>query len=110
VPATPTKPDDRAAGARELLLTLELQANSPTALPRAIAVLHRRCCRITQADYQSGIGDHDQLALRVQAPRAHAHCVTSWLSALVEVQHITSADPSITTFPTDGSTLPAAST
>ena len=97
MPATNTTPDNRAAGARELLLTLELQADSPTALPRAIAVLHRRCCRVTQAEYRSGSGDHDELALRVQAPRAHAHCVTAWLSALVEVQQITSCDPRTTT-------------
>jgi hypothetical protein len=102
VPATRTSPGNRAAGASELLLAIELQADSPTALPRAIAVLHRRSCRITQADYRSGIGDHDLLALRVQAPRAHAHCVASWLSALVEVRQITSCDPSMTTFPGAG--------
>ena len=109
MPATPTNPDDRAGSPRELMLTLELEANSPTGLSRAIVVLHRRSCRITQADYRSGTGGYDQLALRVQAPSAHAHCVASWLSALIEVQQVTSCDPSITSSSSGTSSLLAAS-
>jgi len=72
----------------ELALTLELEPGSPTALLRTLAVLHRRRCRVTAAEYQSDMSVSDRLSLRVQASSARAHCVPAWLSALVEVRRV----------------------
>jgi hypothetical protein len=73
----------------ELAFTLELEPGSPTALLRTLVVLHRRCCRVTKADYRSDVGGGDRLALRVQTPPGHAHCVPAWLSAVIDVRRVT---------------------
>jgi hypothetical protein len=87
--ALPSTSDTRTAdGQVDLMLTLELEPDSATALVRTLVVLHRRCCRVTEAQYQSGIGGCDRLDLRVLAPAVHAHCVPAWLSALVEVRGV----------------------
>jgi len=87
--ALPSKSDTRVADGRvDLALTLELEPDSTTALMRTLVVLHRRCCRVSEARYQSGIGGCDRLDLRVLAPPVHAHCVPAWLSALVEVRRV----------------------
>jgi hypothetical protein len=87
--ALPSKSDARVADSQvDLTLTLELEPDSTTALVRTLVVLHRRCCRVTEARYQSGIGGYDRLDLRVLAPPVHAHCVPAWLSALVEVRRV----------------------
>jgi hypothetical protein len=87
--ASPSKSDIRVAdGQVDLTLTLELEPDSTTALVRTLVVLHRRCCRVTEARYQSGIGGSDRLDLRVLAPPVHAHCVSAWLSAVVEVRRV----------------------
>jgi hypothetical protein len=87
--ALPSKSDTRAAdGQVDLTLTLELEPDSTTALVRTLVVLHRRCCRVTEARYQSGIGGCDRLDLRVLAPPVHAHCVPAWLTALLEVRRV----------------------
>jgi len=87
--ALPSQSDTCVAdGQVDLTLTLELEPDSATALVRTLVVLHRRCCRVTDARYQSGIGGYDRLNLRVLAPPVHAHCVPAWLSALVEVRSV----------------------
>ncbi|MGA2011614.1 MAG: hypothetical protein ABSH51_13945 [Solirubrobacteraceae bacterium] len=88
--ALTTHPPTAAAGDQvELALTLELDPESPTALLRVVAALHRRRCRVTEADYRSLLSGCDRLELRLRAPRAHAHCVEAWLAALLEVRHVT---------------------
>ena len=88
--APPPQPPPRSAhGQVELTLTLELDADSPTALLRTLVLLHRRRCRVTEAEYRSRIDGSDYLDLRVQAPPAHVHCVPAWLSALLEVRCVT---------------------
>jgi hypothetical protein len=85
--APPPQPQPRSAhGQVELRLTLELDSDSPTALVRTLTLLHRRRCRVTEAEYRSCIAGCDYLDLQVQAPSAHAHCVPAWLSALLEVR------------------------
>jgi hypothetical protein len=92
--ALPPHSDSRVAdGQVDLTFTLELEPNNMTALVRTLVVLHRRCCRVTEARYQSGIDGCDRLELRIAAPSVHAHCVPAWLSALVEVQRVISAEP-----------------
>ncbi len=88
--ALPTQPQTAAAGGQvELAFALELDPESPTALLRIVALLHRRRCRVTEAGYRSRVNGCDHLDLRIEAPRGHAHCVAAWLSALLEVWHVT---------------------
>jgi hypothetical protein len=87
--ASPTTPDTRRTAPVELTLTLELEPDSPTALLRTLAVLHRRRCHVTTAEYRADIDVGDHLSLRVQASSTRAHCVPAWLSALVEVRRVT---------------------
>ena len=88
--APPPQPPPRSAhGQVELTLTLELDPDSPTALLRILVLLHRRRCRVTEAEYRSRIDGSDYLDLRVQAPPAHAHCLPAWLSALLDVRRVT---------------------
>ena len=77
-----------AHGQVELSLTLELEPGKPTALLRTLALLHRRCCNVTEAEYRSHPHGADRLELRLVAPRAHSHCVTAWLSALIDVRRV----------------------
>lgn len=87
--ALPPNSETRVAQSQvELEVELELEPDSESALLRTLVLLHRRCCRVTDAEYRSGIGGRDQLDLRLQAPPAHAHCIAAWLSALVEVRRV----------------------
>jgi hypothetical protein len=86
--ALPTHPPTTAGNQVELELALEIEPESPTALLRIVALLHRRRCQVTEARYRSRINGSGHLELRIDAPRAHAHCVTAWLSALLEVHNV----------------------
>jgi acetolactate synthase regulatory subunit len=87
--ALPIYPQTSAAGGQvELAFALELDSKSPTALLRIVALLHRRRCRVTEIEYRSRVDGRDHLDLRVHAPRAHAHCLAAWLSALLDVRHV----------------------
>lgn len=87
--ALPTHPQTAYVGGQVgLASTLELDPESPTALLRIVALLHRRRCLVTEAVYRSRIDGCAHLDLRIQAPGAHGHCVAAWLSALVDVRHV----------------------
>jgi acetolactate synthase regulatory subunit len=77
----------------ELSLSVELRPGSENGLLRALTVLHRRRCRVLEARYGSA-GDANRLALRVEAPPRHAHCLERWLSSLVDVRAVV-AGPSL---------------
>jgi hypothetical protein len=85
----PQPPARHPHGLVELTLTIELDPDSPNALLRTLVLLHRRRCRVTEAEYRSRIDGSDYLDLRVQAPPAHAHCLPAWLSTLLEVRCVT---------------------
>ena len=72
----------------ELAFRLELEPGSDSALLRTLALLHRRCCSVTEVDYRSRLKGDARLDLRLRAPAAHAHCVGAWLSALVDVRRV----------------------
>lgn len=72
----------------ELALSLELQPGSETALLRTLTLLHRRRCQVLEARYDASEAGGDRLTVRVAAPPRHAHCVASWLSALIEVRAV----------------------
>jgi hypothetical protein len=92
--ALPPYPHRRPVhGHIELTLTLELDPDRPAALLRTLVLLHRRRCRVSEAEYRSRIDGRDYLNLRVQAPPAHAHCVPAWLSALLEVRCVSERCP-----------------
>ena len=75
-----------------LTLKLELVPGSDTALLRVIAVLHRRCCRVTRADFMATAAA-DRLELALEAPPAHAHRVPAWLRGLVDVTRVEAEQP-----------------
>ncbi len=75
-------------GQVELAFTVELEPGNDSALLRTLALLHRRCCSVTEADFRSRLKGDDRLDVRLQAPAAHAHCVEAWLSALVDVRRV----------------------
>ena len=70
-----------------LSLTLELLPGSEAALLRVMATLHRRCCRVTRAEYTAAASG-DRLELSLDAPRAHAQCVPAWLDGLIDVTRV----------------------
>ena len=55
--ALPPNSETRVAHSQvELALTLELEPDSANALLRTLVLLHRRCCRVTEAEYRLGRG------------------------------------------------------
>lgn len=86
--ALPTHPPTTAGSQVELAFALEIDPESPTALLRIVALLHRRRCQVSEAGYRSRIDECGHLELRIDAPRAHAHCVAAWLSTLLEVRNV----------------------
>jgi hypothetical protein len=88
IASTLDSPTRIAHGRVELAFTLELEPGNHSALLRTLALLHRRRCRVIEAEYRSRLNGDDRLDLRLQAPAAHAHCVRAWLSALVDVRRV----------------------
>jgi hypothetical protein len=86
--STLDSPARMAHGRVELAFSLELEPGNDSALLRTLVLLHRRCCSVTEAEYRSRHNGDDRLAVRLQAPAAHAHCVGAWLSALVDVRRV----------------------
>jgi acetolactate synthase regulatory subunit len=82
--------------ATELTLTVEFEDAADDALLRVLSTLHRRRCRVTAAEFAAGLAADQagsgRLALRIQAPAAHAGRVGHWLNSLVDVRHV-SATP-----------------
>jgi hypothetical protein len=87
--STLDSPTRSTPGQVELTFTLEFEPRSQTALLRTLVLLRRRRCDVTEAEYRSRLDEYDRLDLRLQAPSAHAHCVSAWLSALVDVRRVT---------------------
>jgi hypothetical protein len=85
--------DDAYVSTSELALTLQLERDSQSAFLRALALLHRRRCRVTRADFRSHASRCDVLELTIQAPPRHAHRVGAWLSALVDVHGVCATAP-----------------
>src|ERR1700729_3784331 len=75
-------------GATELTLMVELAENADDALLRVFSTLHRRRCRVTAVEFATDRRASGWLALRVQAPAAHAGRVAHWLNSLVDVRHV----------------------
>jgi hypothetical protein len=88
-------------GATELMLTVEFNDDAGDALLRVLSTLHRRRCRVTAAEFAaesaSDPAASGRLALRIEAPAAHAGRVGHWLNSLVDVRHVSSASPSPST-------------
>ena len=78
-------------GATELTLMVELAENADDALLRVFSTLHRRRCHVTAAEFAADRRASGWLALRVQAPTAHAGRVADWLNSLVDVRHVRTA-------------------
>jgi acetolactate synthase regulatory subunit len=85
----PSQPDP---GATELTLTVEFHDDADDALLRVLSTLHRRRCRVTAAEFAAEFAADQaasgRLALRIQAPAAHAGRVGHWLNSLVDVRHV----------------------
>jgi len=66
---------------------LELQITaSQEVLVRVLSLLQRRRCRVLQVDYVAGDRHYPgRLAISVEAPAGHAHCLESWVGNLVDV-------------------------
>jgi hypothetical protein len=79
------------AGATELTLTVEFADEADAALLRIFSTLHRRRCRVTAVEFAADRRASGQLALRIQAPAAHAGRVAHWLNSLVDVRHVRTA-------------------
>ena len=75
-------------GATELTVTVEFTDDADDALLRVLSTLHRRRCRVTAAEFAAEHSASGRLALRIQAPDAHAGHVGHWLSSLVDVRHV----------------------
>jgi acetolactate synthase regulatory subunit len=81
-------PSQPNAGATELTLMVEFGDAADDVLLRVLSILHRRRCRVTAADFAADRRTTGRLALRVQAPAAHADRVAHWLNSLVDVRHV----------------------
>jgi hypothetical protein len=81
------------AGATELMLTVEFCDDADDALLRVLSTLHRRRCRVTAAEFAADRPEPGRLALRIQAPAAHAGSVAQWLNSLVDVRHVRATAP-----------------
>jgi hypothetical protein len=83
------------AGTNELTLTLlvEFGDDADDALLRVLSTLHRRRCRVTAAEFAADRAAPGRLALRIQAPAAHAGRVGHWLSSLIDVRHVSTTAP-----------------
>ena len=87
-------------GATELTLTVEFNDDADDALLRVLSTLHRRRCRVTAAEFAAGFASEvaagfasdraapGRLALRIEAPAAHADRVGHWLNSLVDVRNV----------------------
>jgi acetolactate synthase regulatory subunit len=84
-------PSQPNAGATELTLTVEFGDAADDALLRVLTTLHRRRCRVTAAEFAAGRRTSGRLALRIQAPAAHADRIGHWLNSLVDVRHVSTA-------------------
>ena len=76
------------AGATELTLIVEFASDADDGLLRVLCTLHRRRCRVTAAEFAADRAAPGRLALRIQAPAAHAGRVGHWLSSLIDVRHV----------------------
>ena len=75
-------------------ITLDLEVvDGPDVLPRVLSVLRRRRCAIRAVDFRAADRHGPaRLLLGVDAPLAHAHLVSAWLEALVDVLAVSRAD------------------
>jgi acetolactate synthase regulatory subunit len=82
-------PSQSQAGTNELtlMLTVEFDDDADDALLRVLSTLRRRRCRVTAAEFAAD-GAPGRLALRIQAPAAHAGRVGHWLNSLIDVRHV----------------------
>ncbi len=94
-------PSQPNAGATELTLTVEFGDDAEDALLRVLSTLHRRRCRVTAAEFAVDRAAPGRLALRIQAPAAHAGRVGHWLNSLIDVRHV-SATATPEARPADG--------
>ena len=80
----------RHIGPAGIALSFALEiSDSPDALMRVIATLHRRRCRLTAVEFRTGDRHYPgHLLLEVEAPASHAHCVMAWLRNLADVLSI----------------------
>jgi acetolactate synthase regulatory subunit len=81
-------PSQSNAGATELTLMVEFADDADDALLRVFSTLHRRRCRVTAVEFAADRRASGRLALRIQAPTAHAGRVAHWLNSLVDVRHV----------------------
>ena len=81
-------PSQPNAGATELTLMVEFGDDADDALLRVLSTLHRRRCRVTAAEFAADRAAPGRLALRIQAPAAHAGRVGHWLNSLIDVRHV----------------------
>jgi acetolactate synthase regulatory subunit len=87
-------PSQSTADATELTLTVEFGDDANDTLLRVLSTLHRRRCRVTAAEFAADSSAPGRLALRVQAPAAHAARVGDWLNSLIDVRQVsTTAAP-----------------
>jgi acetolactate synthase regulatory subunit len=89
-------PSQPNPGATELTLTVEFADDADDALLRVLSTLHRRRCRVTAAEFAADRRASGRLALRIQAPAAHAGRVAHWLNSLVDVRHVSTTAPAAT--------------
>jgi hypothetical protein len=95
---------------------VEFAADADDALLRVLSTLHRRRCRVTAAEFAADRRASGQLALRIQAPAAHAGRVAHWLNSLVDVRNVWTAPAAVSPgagrqprfVPADDSLAPAA--
>ncbi len=81
-------------GATELTLMVEFASDADDGLLRVLSTLHRRRCRVTAAEFGASRAVPGRVALRIQAPPAHAGRVADWLNSLIDVRHVqTTASP-----------------
>lgn len=88
IPAGARSPDRVASPGLRQTWTIQL-TGAGDALVRVLVVLRRRRCQIVSVDYSCGDRHRSgQLVVSVVPPPAHAHCVASWIAALVEVEAV----------------------